>query len=257
MSLRQDIIAVLNGHESRRGEGNGAIYENQNVYNIRDNEIEELKTILNGEQFSEHFYNVESDRILVWRNDINNFVDLATGLVYYATLFFEDFESGSLATNGWVKVDGGENDWEIGGAAKQSGNFGLYVSNDGGATNTYSSVGGGQDVSHVYIDIDIPSSATDIFIEFDWRCEGRIFQDRGTLNSCPTSVNPAANVELSDIYRIGNNEYNDQGVFGFIRVPVDAAIAGTTRRFVFSWRNNATLEIQPPMAIDNFRIIYA
>jgi len=174
--------------------------------------------------------------------------------------FNEDFESGSLATNGWVKIDGGENDFEIGTATSNGGTYSVYVSNDGGTSNLYSSLGGGLDVSHIYIERLLPTALTDVLIEFDWKCEGEVGFDYANVFSCATSVTPVANTELVDngttIQRIGQLEYNNQSVWKKERITLPFAQAGTNRRIVFSWRNDSIIENQPPIAIDNFKILF-
>ncbi len=257
MSVRQDLIAVLNGHTSRRNEVNGIIYEGLNIWNVRDNELSEVRTILSGLEFSELFYNVESDTFLVWDKDLNGFIDLKTNEEYLMTSFFDDFESGSFATKGWVTVDGGENDWEIGTAAKESGTFGAYISNDGGTNNQYSSVGGAVDRSHLYVDILLPNALNKIILEFDWRCEAEVGFDYGRVFNELTSYNPAPNVAVPIGSIIGQNEYNNQSVFTSERIELPIGQAGTTRRLIWSWRNDSTVENQPPMAIDNVKILFS
>lgn len=168
--------------------------------------------------------------------------------------FSEDFESGSLATNGWVKVDGGENDFEIGSAETNGGSFGVYVSNNGGTSAVYSSVGGGVDVSHLYIDILMPAATTDLVLQFDWKCEAEVNFDWGSVYNKPTSFTPVANTAIVGD-QIGQSQYNNQSSYVTEQIALPVGQAGTTRRIIFSWRNDASVENQPPMCIDNVKIL--
>jgi hypothetical protein len=199
--------------------------------------------------------NTDTNQIVYYNG--TNWITLSTGSLVLNTDFNEDFESGSLATNGWVKVDGGENDFEIGSAEIANGSFGVYVSNNGGTSATYSSVGGGLDVSHIYIDILMPAATTDLILQFDWKCEAEVGFDWGSVYNAPTSVTPVANTAISGIYQIGQSEYNDQSTYTTEQISLPVGQAGTTRRIIFSWRNDTSVENQPPMCIDNVKILFA
>lgn len=256
-SIREQIIAAVYPKESKLLEGNAAIIENMNCILVRDNELLEIHSILTGLDYSGLFYNVDAHIYIKWDVGIDGFVKL-NGDIYGAVIYLADFESGSLPS-GWAFVNGGENDWIVGTAAKSSGTYGLYISNDGGATNAYSSVGAGLDVSHVYFDVDLPGSVSSNFLVLDWRCEAEIGYDYAQVFSCPTTFTPTANVEVVDGVDgdlIGSVEYNDQSQFANETIELPSAIMGTTRRFIFSWRNDTSVQNQPPMAIDNVKIVY-
>lgn len=254
MGLRRDLEQVINAKESKLGELNGAVYENSDIFYVRDNELAEVKAILSGQPFAGLFYNVDSERYLLWNFLEDRFKEFVFD-DYATTYLSEDFEGGVLPV-GWTLVNGGENDWIVGTAAAALGTYGLYISTDGGTSNTYSSVGGGLDVSHVYVDIPLPSAVNAMFLVFDYRCEGEIGFDYGNVFNAPTSVTPVANVEVSGIYEVGSAEYNDQSTFVTELIEIPIGQAGTTRRFIFSWRNDTFIENQPPMAIDNVKIVY-
>ena len=199
-------------------------------------------------------YNSELGKYYFW--DGSKWREVSLGAELFLTHFEEDFETGSFTDNGWVTVQGGENDWFVGTAAKASGTYGAYISTDGGTSNTYSSVGGSLDVSHLYIDILLPAGPLNsLVMEFDWRCEGEIGFDAMQIRNVPTTTTPVANTELVDP-TIGLLQYNDQATFIQEQIALDTAQAGTTRRFVFSWRNDSSVENQPPICFDNFKILY-
>lgn len=259
MSLRQDLIAELKGVRSRRQEGSSVIYENLNIWHVTDYQLLLIKPLFSAanDEFSELFYNVDSDVFLKWSLSLDGFVEISTGNLYLSTSFNEDFEGGVLPA-GWTVVDGGENDWEVGTAAFASGSNGLYISNDAGVSNVYSSVGLGLDVSHVYVDIDLPAAASnELVLEFDWRCEAEVGFDFGSVFKTLTSFNPVANVENPGVDQIGQSEYNNQSVFVKERIDLPLVDAGTTKRFIWSWRNDISVQNQPPMAIDNVKILFS
>jgi len=62
---------------------------------------------------------------------------------------------------------------------------------------------------------------------------------------------------VSGIYTVGQAQYNNQSVFTTENIDLDTANAGTTRRIIFSWRNDTSVEDQPPMGIDNVKLLWA
>jgi len=157
-------------------------------------------------------------------------------------------------------VLGGENDWFVDTATSSTGTYSLYISTNGGTTNSYSSVGGGLDVSHAYLDIELPPVAPAILrLQFDWRCEGEVGFDYANVFNGLTSFTPIGDTEVVDgvdADLIGKAEYNDQSSWTTEQIDIPLAQVGTTRRFIWSWRNDSFVEGQPPIAIDNVKIIY-
>ena len=190
------------------------------------------------------------------------------GLVYYngvefrqitddiilTTIFSEDCESGSYSTNGWTLVNDTTNKWEVGTAEAAFGTYGFYISDDGGTTSTYTN--NVSQVSHFYKDIALPSGATKIYLEFYWKCEGEVNYDAGQVYDAPTSVTPVAGVSLGATNRIGLSQYNNNTVFTSESIALDAAEAGTTRRFIFSFINDSSLGISPAFCLDNIKVLY-
>ena len=169
--------------------------------------------------------------------------------------FFETFEGGNFTDKGWVTVNGGENNWIVGTDEKASGTYGAYISKTGGNAN-YGSQGAGLDVSHVYKDILMPAGPlSQLIIEFDWKCEGEVNFDGANVFNKPTSFTPVANTEVVGD-EVGLGQYNDQSIFIPEQIELDTALAGTTRRIIISWRNDTSIENNPPMCFDNFKILY-
>jgi len=163
-----------------------------------------------------------------------------------------DFETG---LGGFVLVNGGENNWVRGTVNPASGTYSLYISNNGGASNVYGSTGTTLDVSHAYIDVLMPAATSSLALSFDWLCEAELNYDWLAIYDVPTTTTPVANTELTT-GQIGLSQYNNQLTFINSQIALPLGEAGTTRRIVFSWRNDSTVEYQPPANIDNVKILY-
>jgi len=167
-----------------------------------------------------------------------------------------DFEKGStFAANGWTVVNGSEtNKWFVGTAAKTGGSNGAYISDDGGVTNQYTVVELIGSVVHIYKDVTFPPGESSIKLTFDWRGVGQsATTDFMNVFLAPGSVTPVAGTEVPSIYRL-NSFFFNQPTFVGDTIILDGSNAGTTKRLIFSWENNATLGNQPPAAVDNIFI---
>ena len=82
--------------------------------------------------------------------------------------YFEDFEG----TNNWTFVNGTQaNKWHVGSATSNGlGSKSLYISNNNGANNTYST--GSESVTYAYKEITIPVGTTNTTVSFDWKNDG-------------------------------------------------------------------------------------
>ena len=82
--------------------------------------------------------------------------------------YFEDFEG----TNNWIFVNGTQaNKWHVGSATSNGlGSKSLYISDNNGANNTYST--GSESVTYAYKEITIPVGTTNTTVSFDWKNDG-------------------------------------------------------------------------------------
>jgi len=177
-----------------------------------------------------------------------------------STIFMEqlvaDFETG---LGGFVLVNSGQNDWVRDTVNPASGLYSLYISDNptvipGPSPNTYTT-SGGIDVSHAYIDVLMPAASSQLAIAFDWLCEAEVGWDWLSVYDVPTTTTPVANVELTT-GQIGLSQYNNQLTFINSQIALPIGEAGTTRRIVFSFRNDSLYDYQPPANIDNVKILY-
>ncbi|HOM80084.1 MAG TPA: choice-of-anchor J domain-containing protein, partial [Candidatus Cloacimonas acidaminovorans] len=163
--------------------------------------------------------------------------------------FTEDFEG---AIN-WTIVNGTQtNKWFVGSVPAYSGNS-AYISKDNGTTYEYNT--GSSSVVHLYRDIAFPAGALEYNLSFMFKCGGESTYDGLKVFLVDTSTIPAAGTQLTT-GQIGNTWYNLTTNWTEKTITINNAIAGTTKRLVFSWRNDSSGGIQPPAAIDNIELTY-
>lgn len=180
--------------------------------------------------------------------NLSNAVVLSSG--------FEDEDDNSL----WVLENGSqENKWYIGSAASYSGSKSLYISNDGGVSNEYST----SSTSYVYAYRTLSIPAGECVVSFDWKSNGESSWDvmhaflvpssvtltagdaNGQMNS--TNVTPAGWYDVSSGIKYGQTQWQHN----VTTVTVDAG----TYNLVFFWKNDNSMGGQPPAAIDNVRVV--
>ncbi|MDR0541383.1 MAG: T9SS type A sorting domain-containing protein [Dysgonamonadaceae bacterium] len=162
----------------------------------------------------------------------------------FAQNFTENFEGDVSA---WTLVNGGQtNKWVIGSATAYGGSKSAYISNDGTA-NAY---GNTASIVHLYRDVELGVNST---LTFFWKGQGESGYDELKVYLIPTSTTPTAGSQLPD-----NDGYGNNYLFGTFsesaswkQETIDLPVYGGTKRLVFSWRNDNSSAVQPPIAIDN------
>lgn len=146
------------------------------------------------------------------------------------------------------------NKWYYGSAAGNTGNS-IYISNDNGTSNTYSTSTSSSNVTHAYRDIAIPAGTTIGDFSFDWRAVGEgTTWDYLRVWLVPSSYMPVAGTQITaGTGRIQIGQFNQQATWQNYSNPTLnlASYAGATMRLVFEWRNDTTGGTQPPAAVDN------
>ena len=172
----------------------------------------------------------------------------------------DDFEG----TNNWLMFNGGNNAWVIGTAANNGGEQAMYISNDDGATNAYTT-----GATNIVYAIKFMTFATGQYIvTYDWRADGESSYDYLRAWIAPSSSTFTAN-QLPD-GSTSTYYYTSSTPEGWI--PLDGGSklnvqsdwqAGQTTTVdvsagdyyvVFMWANDNSSGTQPPAAIDNFNI---
>ena len=179
-----------------------------------------------------------------------------TGILSATTIFNEDFENG--ATN-WTIVNGTvTNKWHVGTATANGGTHSIYISTDDqGQTHDYNITS--SSVVHFYRDVTFPANAVNIVLNFDFLCGGettfdwvRVFLHDTTFTPVAGTTAPTTDNMIGDMYYNFSNPWTTKTIL----IP-SAQYAGTTKRLVFTWRNDASVGTQPPAAIDNIMITHA
>jgi len=153
----------------------------------------------------------------------------------------------------WTIVNGTEtNKWFVGTVPAYEGNS-AYISKDGGTTYEYNN--GSTSVVHLYRDIEFIAGALEYNLSFMLKCGGESIWDGLKVFLVDTSTIPAAGTQLTT-GQIGNPWYNLTTDWTAKTITIGNAVAGSTKRLVFSWRNDSSGGTQPPAAIDNIVLTY-
>ena len=183
--------------------------------------------------------------------------------------YYCGFEATESETSQWAIVNGdAANGWCIGTATADSGSASLYVTNDfTNKPNTYTITS--SSVSWAFRDFYFPPiAATDTFeINFRWRCGGEGSYDHMKVYIGPAAGTPTAGATSTVTVPTGatlladqlQDRYDDEGArSGYVtkRIILSGAEYGADNyRIYFCWRNDGSIGEQPPISIDNFRII--
>jgi hypothetical protein len=161
------------------------------------------------------------------------------------------FESGAA---GWTIVNGAQtNRWFIGNNFQCAGANGAYIGTAAG-NNNYTVTAAASTV-HLYRDFTFPAGETDITLTFDLRCGGESTFDHIRVFLISTATTPVAGTQLPVGNRIGNAQYNLNAGCTNYSITLNPAVAGTTQRLVFQWRNDGSIGTQPAATLDNVTLI--
>lgn len=175
-----------------------------------------------------------------------------------ATGFTDNFET----DKGWELINGTQtNKWVRGTATNNGGSNALYISNDGGTTNTYSHT-----ASMTFATKLFTFEAGDYTISYDWKANGEGNYDFLRVALVPASVELTAGTTPSGFAYNGlptgwqaldGGKLNLQTDWQSKSVDITIESAGAYQ-IVFAWKNDGSGGNQTPAAaIDNFKIIGA
>jgi hypothetical protein len=160
-----------------------------------------------------------------------------------------DFES---SNGGFVLVNGTQtNQWYVGSAVANGGMNSIYVSNDNGATNSYSITN--SSTVHAYRDIEFPTGNQAFTLSFDWKAKGESCCDHLKVYLVDPSVSPVAGTELPASNQVGLT-YNNDTIWKTANIVLPGSLLSTVKKLVFTWRNDGSGGTQSPVAIDNISI---
>jgi len=162
------------------------------------------------------------------------------------------------------------NNWYIDTAESYTGLKSLYISNNSGVSNAYTTASATCAV-WAYRDVYL-TPAAEYELKFDWKAIGqttvdymRVYVGTPTSVAATTSTtvvaptgslsltNPLNNSYYFNAYDGTNNTFT--GWNQFTQIFPGSSLAGTTQRIYFVWVNNSTNGAQPPIAIDNISVI--
>ena len=170
------------------------------------------------------------------------------------TVFNEDFEG---ATNSFTFVNGAAtniNQWFVGtvggNGPTTAGTKSAYITNDGGVSNAYTITSAA--VSHMYRDVTVAAGQGNIQLGFDWKAAGESTYDYLLVQVAPTTFTPVAGTIPAGVTVLA--QVNLQTTFGRTTLQLPGNFSGSTKRLIFTWRNDGSLGAQPPATIDNVTV---
>jgi len=182
-------------------------------------------------------------------------VRFRTRMTPTALPYANDFES----SNGWILENGSlTNQWVWGTAAHDDGTKSLYISNDGGATNSYSTAD-----ATVYAWKTFSFEDGYYSFSYDWRAYGEEDWDYLRVALVPDETELTADISVPDgfdhdelpdgwIALDGGSQLND--TYEWHRFTAPITVAAGSYKVVFVWRNSY-YESHLPAAVDNVRIM--
>ncbi|MDZ4121511.1 MAG: hypothetical protein U1C33_03770, partial [Candidatus Cloacimonadaceae bacterium] len=151
----------------------------------------------------------------------------------------------------WQAVTGTQaNTWIRGTDTSATGNASIYISSDG-VTNSFNPNSAA--IVHFFADITFPAEMEATNLKFDWKAAGDS-NDNLKVWLVESNISPFAGSALSGT-QLGASYYNNGNAWSTVSIALSEALAGQTRRLVFSWTNDSAGGSQPPVAVDNIRIV--
>lgn len=188
----------------------------------------------------------------------NVFVSFGQNVIYSCN--FEDADENASWT---LAIANQTNKWYIGTAASNGGEKGLYISSNGGTSNTYNI--SSTSFVYAYHEIDIEETA-EYYVEFDWRVNGEDDYDLLKAFLVPTSLNPDLSAGTDNgMYGSSDNAPSGwmdagnmssySGSSDWQNSSVEKVLEAGSYYLVFFWKNDSSVGSNPPAAIDNINIV--
>jgi hypothetical protein len=168
-----------------------------------------------------------------------------------------DFESNNP---GFDFVNGSSsNKWCIGTATNNGGTHSLYISNDNGVSNTYTS---NSSAVWAYRDIYFPACPDGYIFSFDWKSTGESSFDYmmvflgDPVDIAPNSTGaPAGSITMT----AGTNSsyptyFNTNSSYLTFNTTIPGMTTGAIKRLFFYWRDDSSVQNNPPASVDNISI---
>jgi uncharacterized repeat protein (TIGR02543 family) len=159
----------------------------------------------------------------------------------------ENFEG----SNSFTFVNGSGNSWYRGTSTRYEGSYSAYIINGSSYDNAYTITS--SSTVHMYRNVTFPASSEPYTLSFYWKGMGEANYDYLSVRLVETSVTPTAGTAVSAGTALGTT-YRGANSWQQATVSIPASNSGTTKRLVFTWRNDAAVGTQPPIAVDNITI---
>ena len=151
-------------------------------------------------------------------------------------------------TNAWHIGTAVNNTYGDNGELTENGGA-LYISNDNGATNTYSPQ---ESYSYAYAFVNF-EPGNNYGVQFDWRCFGEGDYDYAEVYLLPIDATLSSASLPEDTNRI-SGELSGSSSWQSVNIEIPQAYNGNTWKLVFAWENDDQDCYSPAIAIDNLYI---
>lgn len=155
----------------------------------------------------------------------------------------------------WTIANATVNQWVQGSATNNGGTKAMYISTDGGTSNTYSLTISA--ISHLYKTFVFGPAQVCVSFGFDQRTYGETsFDNLSVYIGAEALPVPGAGVSPASLgYTLIGGPYFSAAAPGYIPQLISlSGYQGTNQRIVFTWKNDGSLGNQPPAAIDNISL---
>ncbi|MBL0342207.1 MAG: hypothetical protein IPP71_15630 [Bacteroidetes bacterium] len=182
-------------------------------------------------------------------------VSLISGIFVYPTTVRAQVLNGNFETlpvfTSWTVVNNATNAWYCGAPGAQAGARGAYISNNAGATNTYTNTV--SQVSHFYqTAVNIPAGQN--ILSFNWKASGENGFDFVEVFLVPNGTPVTAGIRMGIINRVAG-PLRGQSAFQLANINLGCFASAQSRTLVFSWVNDGSLGVNPPGCIDNIVLV--
>ena len=219
--------------------------------NVSD--AEEVPYIIDGLNTGETYYfAVQQDCGGAFTIPVAATIPVTVTLPYEQT--FEDMENVSE----WSFVSSEPDEWFIGSAVANSdgGSNSLYVTNDGGTTNAYTSPSM-YSSKYIYTNVNVEfGEGLGYLLSYDWKAGGN-YSNYLAVYLMPVDAELSNTTEPSSEYKISTSKYNGSS-WTRDSIILDNSYANTTKKLVFMWKSYGTYDgtvYNPPAAVDNISLV--